>query len=98
MVNSLGGRHVAAATVQEMERASVPRHRFGVRDDQLARDCGTAEQTAAISARSKVGFCSHLADGSPSRGCYAGPGRKWGAGMSGHPYPGGVIFREADPC
>jgi hypothetical protein len=32
MVNSLSGRHVAAAMVEEMERASVPRHRIGMRE------------------------------------------------------------------
>src|SRR3979411_1070802 len=42
---------------------------------------------AAISARSKAGFCSHLADGSPGRGCYAERGREWGSRDAGASLP-----------
>src|SRR3979411_762555 len=42
---------------------------------------------AAISARSKAGFCSHLADGSPGRGCYAGRGCEWGSRDAGASLP-----------
>src|ERR1700704_2859711 len=58
---------------------------------------------AAISARSKAGFCSHLADGSPGRGCYAGRGREWGSRDAGASLPsrrhlqrGGSVLTRRD--
>src|SRR3979411_1384962 len=84
--------------VQEMERASVSCHRIGMREVNSNGIAARPSKWQQFRQGPKPVFALIWPMVPPAGGAMLGEGASGGAGMRGHPYPRGVIFREADPC